>query len=45
VDVDPATGRLVTSYGNIVEQVQGPRMALIIEPGDGAYAARQGGAR
>jgi streptogramin lyase len=37
VDVDPASGRLVTAYGNIVEQVHGPRMALIIEPGDGAY--------
>ena len=37
VDVDPETGRLITSYGNIVERVQGPRMALIIEPGDGAY--------
>ena len=37
VDVDPATGRLVTSYANIVENVHGPRMALIIEPGDGAY--------
>lgn len=45
VDVDPASGRLVTSYANIVEQVHGPRMALIIEPGDGAYAARKGGAR
>jgi virginiamycin B lyase len=45
VDVDPSSGRLVTSYANIVEQVQGPRMALIIEPGDGAYAAKQGGAR
>jgi streptogramin lyase len=42
VDIDPATGRLVTSYGNIVEQVHGPRMALIIEPGDGAYAGRKG---
>jgi streptogramin lyase len=37
VDVDPASGNLITSYGNIVEQVHGPRMALIIDPGDGAY--------
>ncbi len=37
VDLDPASGRLVTSYSNIVEQVHGPRMAVIIEPGDGAY--------
>lgn len=40
VDVDPKSGRLVTSYANIVEQVHGPRMALIIEPGDGAYDGR-----
>ena len=31
------TGNLVTSYANIVEHVHGPRMALIIDPGDGAY--------
>lgn len=37
VDVDPATGVLITSYANIVENVHGPRMALIIDPGDGAY--------
>lgn len=37
VDIDPDTGNLVTSYGNIVEHVHGPRMALIIDPGDGAY--------
>lgn len=37
VDVDPDTGVLVTSYGNIVDIVQGPRMALIIDPGDNAY--------
>jgi virginiamycin B lyase len=37
IDVDPRTGVLVSSYGNIVDVVQGPRMALIIEPGDGAY--------
>lgn len=37
IDVDPRTGVLVTSYGNIVDIVQGPRMALIIDPGDGAY--------
>jgi streptogramin lyase/cytochrome c551/c552 len=38
VDVDPETGHLITSYANIVEQVHGPRMALIIDPGDDAYA-------
>jgi cytochrome c len=37
VDVDPETGHLITSYANIVEQVHGPRMALIIDPGDEAY--------
>jgi len=37
IDVDPKTGVLITSYANIVDVVQGPRMALIIEPGDGAY--------
>jgi streptogramin lyase len=37
IDVDPNTGVLVTSYANILEQVHGPRMALIIDPGDGAY--------
>jgi cytochrome c len=37
VDVDPETGHLITSYANIVEQVHGPRMALIIDPGDDAY--------
>ncbi|HTQ98653.1 MAG TPA: hypothetical protein VMH83_01625 [Candidatus Acidoferrum sp.] len=34
LDVDPDTGVLVTSYGNIVQQVHGPRMALMIDPGD-----------
>jgi virginiamycin B lyase len=37
LDIDPRTGVLVTSYGNIVDIVQGPRMALIIEPGDDVY--------
>jgi virginiamycin B lyase len=45
VDIDPGTGRLVTSYGNIVENVHGPRMALIIEPGDGAYDSNKGSTR
>jgi cytochrome c len=40
LDVDPVTGVLVTSYANIVDVVQGPRMALIIDPGDGAYPTR-----
>jgi len=38
IDIDPQTGVLVTSYGNIIEFVKGPRMALIVDPGDGAYA-------
>jgi streptogramin lyase len=37
IDIDPATGVLVSSYANIVEVVNGPRMALIVDPGDGAY--------
>ena len=44
IDVDPPTGRLITSYANIVEQAHGPRMALVIDPGDGAYD-RASGAR
>ena len=40
LDVDPATGVLVTSYANIVDIVQGPRMALVIDPGDDAYPQR-----
>jgi virginiamycin B lyase len=34
VNVDRRTGALITSYANIVEHVRGPRMALIIDPGD-----------
>ncbi|MCP5146344.1 MAG: hypothetical protein H6978_16155 [Gammaproteobacteria bacterium] len=34
LQVHPQTGLLVTSYANIVETVHGPRMALIIDPGD-----------
>ena len=37
IDIDPDTGVLVTAYANIVEVVNGPRMALIVDPGDGAY--------
>jgi streptogramin lyase len=37
IDIDPDTGVLISSYANIVDIVQGPRMAMIIEPGDGAY--------
>jgi streptogramin lyase len=33
--VDKHTGALVTSYGNIVESVRGPRMVVSIDPGDG----------
>ena len=37
IDIDPETGVLVSSYANIVENVNGPRMAFIVDPGDGAY--------
>jgi streptogramin lyase len=40
IDVDPETGVLVTSYANIVEYSHGPRMALLVDPGDGAYGGR-----
>ncbi|MCC6202476.1 MAG: hypothetical protein IT494_05680 [Gammaproteobacteria bacterium] len=40
IDIDRATGVLVTSYANIVELVQGPRMAVIIDPGDNVYPQR-----
>ena len=43
IDIDPETGVLVTSYGNIIEFVPGPRMALIVDPGDGAYAKMRPG--
>ncbi|HEV2704240.1 MAG TPA: carboxypeptidase regulatory-like domain-containing protein [Steroidobacteraceae bacterium] len=36
VHVDLGSGALVSSYANIVEQVRGPRMALLIDLGDGA---------
>jgi streptogramin lyase len=37
IDIDPETGVLVSSYANVVEVVNGPRMAFIVDPGDGAY--------
>jgi virginiamycin B lyase len=37
IDIDPETGVLISSYANIVDVVQGPRMALIVDPGDDAY--------
>jgi hypothetical protein len=39
VHVDRRSGALVTSYANIVEHVRGPRMALLIDPGDDAVKA------
>ena len=39
VTVDPHSGELVTSYANIVQHVRGPRMALLIDPGDAPAAA------
>ena len=32
--VDHNTGMLVTSYANILKRVHGPRMAVLIDPGD-----------
>ncbi len=43
VHVDRDSGALVTSYANIVEHVRGPRMALLIDLGDGAVKAAEGG--
>ncbi len=40
IDVDPKTGVLVTSYANIVQYGHGPRMALLVDPGDGAYQGK-----
>jgi streptogramin lyase len=40
IDIDRATGMLITSYANIVQFVHGPRMVLMIDPGDGAYGRR-----
>lgn len=37
--VDRRSGFLVTSYANIVEHVRGPRMVLLIDPGDGVAGA------
>jgi streptogramin lyase len=34
LQVDKKSGALITSYGNIVENVHGPRMAVIIDLGD-----------
>jgi streptogramin lyase len=39
LDIDPETGMLISAYGNIVEFVHGPRMAVMVDPGDGAYAS------
>ena len=44
IDIDPDSGVLVSSYANIVEFVPGPRMALIVDPGDGAYGDKMMGA-
>jgi streptogramin lyase len=43
IDIDPESGVLVSSYANIVEFVPGPRMALIVDPGDGAYSKTMAG--
>jgi streptogramin lyase len=44
IDIDPDSGVLVTSYANVVEFVKGPRMALTVDPGDGAYDKTLSGA-
>jgi hypothetical protein len=41
VGVEPETGVLVSAYGNIVETVHGPRMAVVIDPGDDYPAVRR----
>ena len=41
LQVDPEKGYLVSSYANIPDNAHGRRMALIIEPGDGAYNTNQ----
>jgi virginiamycin B lyase len=38
VGIDKTTGQLITTYGNIVEYVHGPRMAVMIDPGDAPAA-------
>ncbi len=40
LQVDKRSGALITSYANIVENVHGPRMALMIDPGDQAGVPR-----
>jgi streptogramin lyase len=39
LSVDPDTGWLVTSAGNLPEDADGPRTALVIDPGDGYATA------
>ncbi|MYE49554.1 MAG: hypothetical protein F4X96_08980 [Gammaproteobacteria bacterium] len=41
LQVDPDTGVLVSSYGNVPIMAYGRRMAFIIDPGDGAYDKKQ----
>lgn len=37
IAVDPKTGYLVSSYGNLPEDVDGPRTVLVVDPGDAKY--------
>jgi streptogramin lyase len=39
LQVDKKSGALITSYANIVENVHGPRMAVMIDPGDQSTGA------
>jgi hypothetical protein len=39
VGIDPKTGYLATSYANISIPVHGPRMAVLIDLGDGVGKA------
>lgn len=44
--VDPNSGHLVTSYANLPKRAHGPRMAVLIDPGDDVPGAgTQAGAR
>ena len=41
LQVDPETGLLATSYANLPKRSHGPRMALLIDPGDGYGQGKQ----
>lgn len=41
VGIEPESGLLVSAYGNIVASVHGPRMVVVIDPGDDYQALKQ----